>query len=230
MFVAGCKGEPATRVSEAALAPNAPRWQRATVLMTFEKGHGNYSTRIRYAINLSGTGGALYATLEQVFGPSGVQGPMEVTEQELDALKKKTPRALLAPDGHALVFSRDGGPRYQFVALDAGDKPVFCPHLTFAPDASGNPWAGAPTSRAWALAVLRTSANKGQVHYPSSDGAYSTAFQEEALGAIAYACAHREDAELRAAVATAAKQLPSFATSVVMDAATQCAAMLPPAR
>ena len=224
---AGCKDKPLALDSEPAVAPGAPRWRRATVSMIFEQRRASYATRIRYWLKLSGPGGEHTSTLEEVFPPSGIQGaPLEVPTADFEALKKKTPRVQLATDGHALVFSRDGGPRYRYVALDAGDKPVYCPHVAFAPDASGNPWSAAPTTRTLALAVLRTRENKGQVHYPSSDGAWSSAFEQEALGSVAYACAHRDDPELRAAVLSAAKQLPTFATSVVSDALTACAASL----
>jgi hypothetical protein len=231
MASVGCKDKPLALESEPATAPNAPRWRRATVSMIFEQGRGSYSTRIRYWLTLSGPGGEHKSTLEEVFPPGGIRGaPLDVPTAEFEVLKKTTPRVLLASDGHALAFSRAGSPRYRYVALDAGDKPVYCPHLAFEADAAGHPWSAAPTTRDLALAVLRTRENKGQVHYPSPDGAWSSAFEQEALGAIAYACAHRDDPELRTAVSSAAKQLPTFATSVVTDALTACAASLPGAR
>jgi len=227
---AGCTDKPRSRESETAVAPNAPRWQRAKVSMIFEQGRGGYPARIRYWLELAGTGGEQRSTLEEVFPPSGVQGPLDVPTAEFELLKKKAPRVQLAPDGHALVFSRDGGPHYRYVALDSGNKPVYCAHLVFAPDASGNPWPAAPTTRALALAVLRTRGNHGQVHFPSSDGAWSSAFQQEALGAIAYACAHRDDPELRTEILSAATQFPTFANSAVTDALTTCATSFPATR
>lgn len=227
---AGCSNKPLSRESEPAVAPNAPRWQRATVSMIFQQRGSNYPERISYWLQLAGTGGEQKSTIEQVFPATGVPSPSEVPIAEYALLKKKAPRVQLAPDGHALVFSRDGGPHYRYVALDSGDTPVYCAHLVFAPDPSGNPWPAAPTSRDLALAVLRTRGNQGDVHFPSPDGAWSGAFEQEALGAIFYACAHREDPELRTEILSAAKRFPSFATSVVMRTLTTCAASWPGAR
>lgn len=216
---AGCRDDKLFSLeSEPALAPAAPKWQRATVSMIFEKGRHNYSTRIRYFLRLTGPAGEHKSTLEEVFPLEVIAGSFDVPSAEFETLKKTKPLVQLAADGHALVFSRDGGARYQYVALDAGDKPVHCRHLTFAPDASGSPWKSAPTTRDLALAVLRTRRNEGEVHYRSSDGGGSSAFEQDALGAAAYACAHPDDADLRTALRSAATPFRGFANSVVIDA------------
>jgi hypothetical protein len=220
----GCgKEKPLSIESEPATAPSASKWRRATVSMIFEQGHGNYTKRIRYWLKLSGPAGEHTSTLEEVFGPSGIANtPMEVTAEELEALKKTKPRVAMAPDGHALAFSRDGH-LYRYVALDAGEQPLYCAHLAFEPDSSGDALAAAPTTRDLALAILRTKGTSGAPHYPKAHAVWSSAFESEALGAIDYACAHQEDADLRAALVSAKKRFADFANTVVTERLAACA-------
>lgn len=221
-FGASCtKESPAALDSDVAVAPAARKWQRAKISVVHEQGHGNYSERLRYWLKLEGKSGEHKSTLEELFPPAGIPSPLEISKAEMEVLAKTKPIVKLASDGHALVFSRDGGALYRYVALDAGDVPLYCPHLTFARDDSGDPWHAAPSTRALALAVLRTRKNHDETHHPSSNGAWASAFEHEALGAIAFACAHPDDAELRKALASAAEMKP-FATSVVLDALSAC--------
>jgi hypothetical protein len=215
--LSGCENDrPLSLESDPATAPAAKKWRRATVSMIFEKGHGNYSTRIRYWLKLTGPAGEHTSTLEELFVESTGKGPHDLPKAEFEAAKKTKPRVQMASDGHALAFSRDGGRHYRYVALDAGDRPLFCTHVTFEPH-EDDALHDAPETRDLALAILRTKGTSGEKHYPASDASWSSAFEHEALGAIDYACAHRDDDDLAAALTSAKKRFPAFATTVVTE-------------
>src|SRR6185503_16510862 len=116
--------------------PAAAAGRQATVSMIYEPGfdtlHGGYAKRVTYWLEVTGAGGEYRGRLDQVFVDDGFgSGPADVPLAEFEALRKTTPRVSMAADGHALAVSCDGGTRYRYVALDAGDKPLYCHHLTF---------------------------------------------------------------------------------------------------
>ncbi|MFN7971571.1 MAG: hypothetical protein U0166_04360 [Acidobacteriota bacterium] len=120
---------------------------------------------------------------------------------------------VFAPDGHALALRKVGDPAYGYVALDAGDAPLFCPHWTFG--ATGDPWRGAPTTRDLAIDIL--SAGPASGHH--AEGVTS----REVIPAADYACAHREAAIMMAMVRLAREGAPlpgpDLALPCLVDAA-----------
>jgi hypothetical protein len=211
--------------------PSSAAGRQATVGMTYSPGfsslHSGYSERVTYWLELTGPGGVHKGQLDQFFVDTGV-GSVEkvmadVPRAEFEALKRTKPRVSIAGDGHALAVSRDGGTWYRYVALDAGEKPLYCHHLTFGPDASGDLWRTAPRTRDLVLGILQTrSDRRPSPHLVSL--APSDPFRDEFDGARAFACASN-DAELRAAVVSAAV-LPGeqIATSAVIDPLVACVA------
>jgi hypothetical protein len=211
--------------------PAAAAGRQATVSMIYSPGfsslHSGYEKRVTYWLELTGPGGELKGELDHFFVDAGVGSAEEVMSDvplaEFEAMKKTKPRVSIAADGHALAVSRDGGTRYRYVALDAGEKPLYCHHLTFGPDPSGDVWSAAPTTRDLVLGILQTrSGQASSPHFVSL--APSDPFHDEFTGAMAHACAN-DDAELRTAVVSAAVAPgEQIATSAVVDPLVACVA------
>jgi hypothetical protein len=111
-----------------------------------------------------------------------------------------------APDGHAIIFSSDKGANWNYIALDAGEKPVVCPHLTFSSVApAGDPWPNAPTTRALMSGILATSpaANKSRPQHLHENISERGWEQGEFEAAVRFVCARLEDGELRKALVEA---------------------------
>jgi len=189
---------------------SAAAGRQATVSMVYVPGfagwHSGYPKRVIYQLALTGPRGEYKGELEHFFVDDFEESPdelmIDVPLAEFEAMKMTKPRVSMAADGHALAVSRDGGIRYRYVALDAGDTPLYCHHLTFGADVSGDVWRSAPVTRDLVLGILRARSDESPSPHLVSL-APSDPFLEEFLGAMAFACAGH-DAELRAAVVSAA--------------------------
>jgi hypothetical protein len=210
--------------------PAAAAGRQATVSMIYSPGftslHSGYDKRVRYWLQLTGPAGEYKGELEHFFEDDGMSSEklvMNVPLAEFEAMKKTKPRVSLAHDGHALAVSRDGGTTYRYVALDAGEKPLYCHHLTFGPDATGDVWPAAPNTRDLVLGILRTRSDQGPSPHLVAL-APSDPFLDEFDGARAFACTSHDE-ELRTAVVSAAV-LPGeqVRLSEVIDPLVACVA------
>lgn len=105
----------------------------------------------------------------------------------------------VAPDGHALALSSDGGSHWNYVALDAGSAPLYCRHLSFSVPPQGDLWNAAPTTRHLALEILKTQVDLDQQAHDDTKGhaIHEGSFTLELAGAVRFACGHPEDETLR---------------------------------
>lgn len=138
------------------------------------------------------------------------------------AMKAASYTITFAPDGHALALLRSGEARARYVALDAGDSPLYCRHAELP---AQDPLSKAPATRALVLEILGSStraeaAAPGRNHadvfvdssvggaaddarFSSGPGGSDIRFLAELDGALRFAAAHDGDAEVRLAVVEA---------------------------
>jgi len=142
-------------------------------------------------------------------------------------------RLSFAADGHALALSTDEGKAWRYVALDAGERPFYCRHVSFQ---GADPWASAPTTRALALEILASSNEPGVEtgrNHATPGETFPHDFRDvvhEFRGAVLFAGAHDDDPALRLALARAlllpgnqlgSDDLPERAIERVAAAATK---------
>lgn len=184
-------------------APSDSRWKRAYVAVHYEPGNPRWSWAAKanhilwlndghtdYSVPL-GDRAIKWVTLE---------GQWDDFFAWVDSVNYLLQ---FAPDGHAIIFSTDNGGQWNYVALDAGEKPVACMHLTFASAVpAGDPWPKAPTTRALMLEILASSAAEQNApqHLDSSNQGWE---EEEFEAAMRFVCAHPDDGELQKALVEA---------------------------
>lgn len=104
----------------------------------------------------------------------------------------------IAPDGHAVAVSRDGGKTWGYASFD-GPAPIYCAHRPpAAPAAPGDLWAGVPTTKAATIELLRLAGDLNAAVRHA--GKLDARFGEELDGAAQFACAGASDPDLAAAL------------------------------
>lgn len=199
-------------------APNG-RWKEAFVTVeyhpAFYKNSRRHPPSVLHALTLQDSDiNRSYVILVQ-------RSEEDVSAEMFDDLRHTEYTLKYAPDDTALAASVDGGRAWTLFDLKSltnpTDDPFWCRHRT---SASLDPW---PSMRAIAIEVLAAAdpANPAfAVHrgtaakeWPGTGVAGSKAtWDREILGACRYACARREDPELRAALISAFLQ-PDFGYS-----------------
>lgn len=122
-----------------------------------------------------------------------------------------------APDAHALALSTDGARTWTNVDLTCltgpTAQPFWCPHRSYA---TLDRW---PSSRALALEILAASdpnSAAARIHRAPDAATWpiererphrNTGWRTDFEGATRYACAHRDDAELQAALNAAVRRM-----------------------
>lgn len=199
-------------------------WRLATVSTIYEPRKTNYQARVVHFLVLEGPSGEHRAALDELFvwGAGGARTRRDLDLPEFERMKKTRPIARLAPDGHALAWSRDGGKKYHYVALDAGDAPFACLHVEFG--SVDDPWLGAPKTRDLVLGILRTGLPGGDSTHAPPDPVVGE-FDSELGRAAAYACERKTDPEFALAVVNAlVAPGERFVSSSVLDRLIACAA------
>lgn len=214
---AACGSPKPVKRSTHASNPSPSGFSQATLDFAYEppaqsvhSGHGGF---VSYSLGLRGGSAPIDVELERIFIE-------ELSTKQAEAMRRGPDRIDFARDGHALALARAGETARRYVALDAGPRPLYCRHVTFG--TATDPFAGAPTTRDLAIAILRTT--RGGAHDAEPGPLSPGHFERELTGATAYACAHRDDPELRNAVAGAlVARGSSLSSTRVVDPLVDCA-------
>lgn len=196
---AGAQSDGERAASALVHASAAGRWNAAQMRVVSRKGHSNLHSgvvaEILYVLVLQGRE-EQHVLLRRLsaydFDTYGTPGPA------FRAAAQASFRLEFAPDGHALAVSSDGGTEWRLVGLDTAGAPLYCEHRLLRGLGATGGWVSAPSSRDVAEDVLAARGVRGK---PEDHG--GPRFDEELLAAGDYAWQHRDEAELRLALARA---------------------------
>ena len=192
VLAAGCKAKAWTKTSDAASAPEGAKFARATARVSFVPGvsgiHSSTSDHLLFELQLDGAPGGKIDLDDAYEG-----------DAEWAAMRKPDFALRFAPEGKALAVSLDGGKSYRFVSFET-DPPLYCRHERFSLDGG---WAAMPDMRRVVLDILATTDPPGPSHSHLAAGETPRVrwrYEKELEGAVQYACAHLDDADLRKGV------------------------------
>jgi hypothetical protein len=211
---------PTPRVASARVAlPAGGRWRAAEVRVVWQAAwpgpafdvEATAYQLVEHQLVLFDARGEHPFVLDRHYLGSAADG-IQVPWPDFQALLDARYQILAALDGHALALSTDGGATLRYAGLDAGAEPLWCPHRTWRP-APGDPFAGAPTTRALALEIFAATDPAVPSIHRGPDGPSVARFERELRPAGAFACLHPTDAEIVRAFATALVSERSYLTS-----------------
>lgn len=197
-FVGGCGG-PCGRASysrEVAVARTTTGpFRTATVRVSYAAarahGDGASSARVGHVLSFDGDGRHAFVTLEE-----NVAATREACE---------TPFALsFSPDGLRVAISERGG-GWRYAGIE-GPQPLYCSHRT--PVVSSAPWSQGPTTKDLVLEALRSTVDATTARRHA--GRFDWRYGSELEAAARFACTHRHDADLRAALSSALAHAPGW--------------------